>query len=346
MYTLRIFLIIILLFSSTSFIYGQATNNKIVVYFGVNKYDFKQEQLKTIDALNSITGTTEKIKIILKGYTDSDADSIYNLTLSKNRVNTVRDKLSAKYSHIDTYYYGEQNPVSANTSKDGKSKNRRVEVEIIYEDDQLVPSETVKIKREIVDTCARDTLIYLPGGSNFSINICDYTKYKHCLKVNEYLTYNAILKSNLTTLTTANELLSTDGMIAINICNYGTRLVHPLIFKVPVGSNRFNDGLAKCDVDTNYKRMTLWSSSADNKWGNDTEVKVVKLNDTLFYEFAVAGSGGYNFDYKINTKNLKNVKTKIKAKGVFKLVTVRVLTTSPSIIVEPKTIINNRAKLL
>ena len=341
---MRTLLLIILLFSFSNFSFGQKTTSKIVVYFEVNKFELKDEQLKTLNSLNNFTASTEKIKIILKGYTDSDADSLYNLTLSKNRVNTIRKIVSEKFKNIETYYYGEKYPIASNNNKNGKSKNRRVEIEILYDNETLISKETTYKTREIIDTCSRDTLIYLPEGSNFSINICDYFKYKSCLRIKEYLNYNSIINSDLTTLTTSDELLSTDGMLDINICNYGSQLVHPLIFRVPVGSNRFKDGTANCDIDTNYKSMTLWIASYDNKWGNDKEVKVVKIKDTMFYEFNVSSSGKYNFDYKVSSKNLKNVKTKIKAKGISKLLTLRLLTPSPRIIVEPKEISNNKAK--
>jgi len=54
-----------------------------------------------------------------------------NLSLSKNRINAVRDYLvenGIPSTSILTEAYGESNPIAPNTTREGRRQNRRVEV--------------------------------------------------------------------------------------------------------------------------------------------------------------------------------------------------------------------------
>jgi outer membrane protein OmpA-like peptidoglycan-associated protein len=71
-----------------------------------------------------------KIKII--GHTDSDGDDAKNLDLSKRRSISVKNALVNEYGiealRLDTDGKGETEPISDNTTAEGKAKNRRVEL--------------------------------------------------------------------------------------------------------------------------------------------------------------------------------------------------------------------------
>ena len=72
-------------------------------------------------------------KIIISGHTDSDGENAYNLELSEKRAEAVKKWLVAKGLRSDfivSVGYGESRPIAANISNEGKSQNRRVEVEI------------------------------------------------------------------------------------------------------------------------------------------------------------------------------------------------------------------------
>ena len=75
-------------------------------------------------------------KIKIAGHTDSQGKAQSNLILSKKRAEAVRDFLVQRgvaTDRIIVQYYGEEKPVADNNTAEGRQKNRRVEMEIIFE---------------------------------------------------------------------------------------------------------------------------------------------------------------------------------------------------------------------
>jgi hypothetical protein len=71
--------------------------------------------------------------ISVVGHTDSVGSREYNLTLSRNRANSVRDKLVDKgvtANHIKTTSHGKENPLIKTEDNVNEPRNRRVEVVI------------------------------------------------------------------------------------------------------------------------------------------------------------------------------------------------------------------------
>jgi len=72
-------------------------------------------------------------RISISGHTDSVASDAYNLKLSRNRANEVRDYLvgyGIDSSRLDAAGYGESRPVATNDTAEGRELNRRVEFRI------------------------------------------------------------------------------------------------------------------------------------------------------------------------------------------------------------------------
>jgi type IX secretion system PorP/SprF family membrane protein len=73
-------------------------------------------------------------KLSLEGHTDAVGTESYNVGLSKNRVNAVRDFLimnGISPDRIVPQHHGETKPVADNANADGRKSNRRVDVTII-----------------------------------------------------------------------------------------------------------------------------------------------------------------------------------------------------------------------
>jgi outer membrane protein OmpA-like peptidoglycan-associated protein len=96
----------------------------------------------SFDAIDIIRGAVEMLnenqssKVMLSGHTDNEGDSMHNMVLSQNRADAVKEQL-IKWGidpvRISTVAYGESMPIRSNSSKFGKAKNRRVEVNILKE---------------------------------------------------------------------------------------------------------------------------------------------------------------------------------------------------------------------
>lgn len=90
------------------------------------------------EAKSRITGIAEEIKtqnatrVRVFGFTDNLGSSAHGDVLSKQRANAVHDVLSQTLNDPGITYevrgYGEQYPISGNSTEAGRKKNRRVEV--------------------------------------------------------------------------------------------------------------------------------------------------------------------------------------------------------------------------
>jgi type IX secretion system PorP/SprF family membrane protein len=87
-----------------------------------------------LESLTNILLLRPELKIRLEGHTDNNGTEFYNMELSKNRVQAVKDFLVAngvEATRIETAYFGESKPIAENTTEEGKAKNRRVEMHYI-----------------------------------------------------------------------------------------------------------------------------------------------------------------------------------------------------------------------
>ena len=72
--------------------------------------------------------------IRVSGYTDSSGPEEYNLLLSEKRTESVASYLRSRgidASRIEQRGYGESSPMADNATRDGRSQNRRVELQIL-----------------------------------------------------------------------------------------------------------------------------------------------------------------------------------------------------------------------
>jgi len=69
----------------------------------------------------------------VEGHTDSSGNAAKNLSLSKARAASVEKYLiehGEKQDHISSEGYGSTRPIASNDTKEGRAKNRRVEIAV------------------------------------------------------------------------------------------------------------------------------------------------------------------------------------------------------------------------
>jgi len=74
------------------------------------------------------------LKVSLEGHTDAMGSESYNINLSKNRVNAVKDFLiynGIPEGRIIIEHHGETKPRQSNETTEGRQSNRRVDIRII-----------------------------------------------------------------------------------------------------------------------------------------------------------------------------------------------------------------------
>lgn len=104
------------------------------VYFATESYSLNAKSETTLNKLAAIFKEYPKSIILVEGHTDNTGSDSYNMTLSKNRAQSVTDYLVNKgisNGRFTTKWYGETQPKYDNSTAEGRSNNRRVELAII-----------------------------------------------------------------------------------------------------------------------------------------------------------------------------------------------------------------------
>jgi len=104
------------------------------VLFDFDKATIKPEGRSKLDDLaNKVKGINLEVVIAI-GHTDSIGEDAYNQRLSVRRAESVKAYLVSRGIEPNRVYTegkGEKQPIASNKSKDGRQKNRRVEIEVI-----------------------------------------------------------------------------------------------------------------------------------------------------------------------------------------------------------------------
>jgi len=104
------------------------------VLFDFDKSVLKSEGKAKLDDLATKVNAINLEVVIAIGHTDSIGSDAYNQKLSVRRAESVKAYLVSKGvapNRIYTEGKGEKQPVASNKTKDGRQKNRRVEIEVI-----------------------------------------------------------------------------------------------------------------------------------------------------------------------------------------------------------------------
>lgn len=110
------------------------------IHFEFNKAVIRPESFGLLDEIAKvITEHPEILKIRIEGHTDSVGTRPYNLKLSKQRAQAVREYLAKKGiagTRLLTEGYAFDKAIASNDTEDGRAKNRRVEFNIIERSDE------------------------------------------------------------------------------------------------------------------------------------------------------------------------------------------------------------------
>lgn len=102
------------------------------IYFDTGKAEIKVESKPTLDAIAELLKRNPELLLYVVGHTDDTGDGAANVTLSKQRADSVVAALVKDYqvpsNRLQAQGVGPYAPAGNNTSDAGKQKNRRVEL--------------------------------------------------------------------------------------------------------------------------------------------------------------------------------------------------------------------------
>jgi PGF-pre-PGF domain-containing protein len=105
------------------------------IYFDYAVGDLREDQLQALDAVVATLRANPGVFVSVEGHADSDGVFTYNEGLSETRALNVAEYLEDRLAGVDVEiapsWYGERRPAALNTTDEGRSLNRRVEIVIL-----------------------------------------------------------------------------------------------------------------------------------------------------------------------------------------------------------------------
>lgn len=101
------------------------------ITFNTDEYLIRNEFYATLDSVGKVLYKYEDTQLELIGHTDSTGRDEYNMTLSRQRANSVASYLENRgiaAQRLTTIGMGETQPIADNSTATGRAQNRRVEL--------------------------------------------------------------------------------------------------------------------------------------------------------------------------------------------------------------------------
>jgi outer membrane protein OmpA-like peptidoglycan-associated protein len=103
--------------------------------FESGKSIIKASSFKSLDDLAALLVKKADWKLLISGHTDNKGDAKKNMKLSKDRAEAVKKYLASKgvdVSKLTAEWFGQTKPIADNATPEGRQKNRRVEMKIVF----------------------------------------------------------------------------------------------------------------------------------------------------------------------------------------------------------------------
>jgi len=107
------------------------------ILFDIDKSELRPVSQTNLAELAEILNKYPDTNILIEGHTDNTGSDEHNMTLSKDRAQSVAiylATLEVKSARFSTTGYGEAQPIAMNDTIEGRQKNRRVDIAVIAND--------------------------------------------------------------------------------------------------------------------------------------------------------------------------------------------------------------------
>lgn len=103
--------------------------------FETGKSIIKASSFESLDGLAALLIKKTDWKLLISGHTDNKGDAKKNMKLSKDRAEAVKKYLISKGvdpAKLTAEWFGQTKPIADNATPEGRQKNRRVEMKIVF----------------------------------------------------------------------------------------------------------------------------------------------------------------------------------------------------------------------
>ncbi len=103
--------------------------------FAIGKSDIQDDHVELLEKIKEIIQMFPDVSLMIEGHTDASGDASANILLSEKRAYSIeqylRQSLLIPVDKIRSMGFGADRPVASNQTKDGRSKNRRIDIIIM-----------------------------------------------------------------------------------------------------------------------------------------------------------------------------------------------------------------------
>ncbi len=104
--------------------------------FEASSANISSKSFPTLNELSELLKSKPGWKLWIAGHTDNSGNDQANLDLSRRRAEAVKTYLVSKgvdANQLRTEYYGSNKPIDTNDTPEGRQKNRRVEMQVVFD---------------------------------------------------------------------------------------------------------------------------------------------------------------------------------------------------------------------
>ena len=116
-----------------------------VINFEVDKAFIPDTNKQFLDRASKIISAVPNMKLMIIGHTDKQASNDYNMQLSRERAESVKEYLVSQGIAADklvTKGMGETDPIADNSTEQGRFRNRRIEF-VVYDESSMASEGTI-----------------------------------------------------------------------------------------------------------------------------------------------------------------------------------------------------------
>jgi OmpA-OmpF porin, OOP family len=103
------------------------------IFFETGSYYLLPRSFTSLDSVATLLNKIPALQLTIEGHTDNIGTRAKNQLLSENRARTVMDyliRVGINNGRLKSIGFGQERPITTNTTQEGRAKNRRVELRI------------------------------------------------------------------------------------------------------------------------------------------------------------------------------------------------------------------------